>query len=68
MQMRFFVVLRAFDKASCSSSAKSGASPQGPQVGIGSPAAPCVPMLSFGYMCMQKHKHADVFRFHISYK
>lgn len=37
----FFVVPWAFDKASCSSSAKSRTSPLGPQVGGGSPAALC---------------------------
>lgn len=36
-----FVVTQASDKASCSSRAKSRTSPQGPQVGVGSPAAPC---------------------------
>lgn len=36
-----FVVPRAFDKASCSSLAKCGTYPQGPQVGVGSPAALC---------------------------
>ncbi len=36
-----FVVPRAFDKASCSSLAKSGTSPLGPQVGVDSPAALC---------------------------
>lgn len=36
-----FVVTQASDKASCSSWAKSRTSPQGPQVGVGSPAALC---------------------------
>lgn len=37
-----FVVPWAFDKPPCSSLAKSGAALQDPQVGVGSPAAPCV--------------------------
>lgn len=48
-----FVVPWAFDKASCSSSAKSRTSPLGPQVGGGSPAALCTHFI----VCKHTHTH-----------
>lgn len=50
-----FVVPGAFDKASCSSLAKSGTSPQGPQVGVGSPAALCP------HFIIWKHTHTHTY-------
>lgn len=48
-----FVVPWAFDKASCSSFAKSRTSPLGPQVGVGSPAALCTHFI----ICKHTHTH-----------
>lgn len=50
-----FVVPWAFDKASCTSSAKSGASPQGPHVGVGSPAALCA------HFIIWLHSHTETY-------
>lgn len=59
-----FVVPRAFDKASCSSLAKSGTSPQGPQVGVDSPAALCAHFIMWiqthTNIYRERERHADI--------
>lgn len=66
-----FVVTQASDKASCSSRAKSRTSPQGPQVGVGSPAAPCACFIIWKHTGRETdgeretHTHIEASYFHI---
>lgn len=65
-----FVVTQASDKASCSSWAKSRTSPQGPQVGVGSPAALCARFIIWKHTGRETdgdtHTHTHSLKLHIS--
>lgn len=65
-----FVVTQASDKASCSSWAKSRTSPQGPQVGVGSPAALCARFIIWKHTGREtdgkRNTHTHILKLHIS--